>query len=137
MQIIHHAVIAVIAILLLYPILGIHSLWIFVTGVLIDIDHYAWYVDKFRKYNLVKHNVFEAYKFFKKKKYKKHHPLLLVFHTYEFGFFLVVLTIIYPFYLPFLIGYLLHMSADMIYDMHKYSYKNRLRSIILTLLKKY
>lgn len=132
MQIIHHAIISIIAILFLYPLFGLSVLWIFVGGVLVDFDHYLWHLFSIKKEGPIK-----AYKFFKEKKHKKHLPVTLIFHTLEFGVIFFVLTYFFNTLIPVFIGYILHMVSDFFYDITGGRYWERKRILIKSILNKY
>lgn len=133
MQIIHHAMIAVIAMILLFPYMGLNVLWIFASGVLVDFDHYFWYYFRVGKENPIKsYNAF-----FKKRKFEKYLPILCIFHTFEFAVVLSLLAYLMPFFIPLLVGYFIHMISDLIADIATHTYGDRKRWIILELLDKY
>lgn len=90
---------------LLYPFFRESVLYLLIGGCLIDIDHYFWYVFKFKNLNIIKcYNEFDKGKF-RKKKY------LLIFHTTGFMGLLLLFSVIFSQYL-LLIGYMLHMIMD-------------------------
>lgn len=57
-----HFFITLLVSIILFPFLGHYALITIVGGVFIDIDHYFWYVYKFRKFGIIK-----SYKFHKDK----------------------------------------------------------------------
>ena len=86
----------------------------FLSSVLIDIDHYFYYIFKKKNLNLIK-----AYKFFKKPK-----EGIYLFHTLEFLLIFAVLTLLFTFiwnfsfsfiFWPVFFGLLFHDLIDIIY----------------------
>ena len=100
--------------LLLYPKFDWTVLFIFIGGVLIDIDHYLWYIYKFRKLNF-----FECYKFylarFDKEKIKDVIGILLIFHTIEFLLAMMILSFYFESILFVTIGLVSHHILDLIF----------------------
>ena len=98
----------------LFPILKWNALLILAGGFLIDIDHYFWYVYKYRKIN-----IFDSYKFFIKpmdeKNFKSVMGILLVFHTIEFLMIMLVFSYLSKLAFAFTIGLLLHYTLDLLY----------------------
>lgn len=104
---------------ILYNITIIEAFLIFFASVLIDFDHYLWYIYRKKSLNLKK-----AYFWFKEKrkiwiklsekereKYKRPY---LIFHSIEFWIFLVILSFVNKLFLFILIGILFHMIFDYI-----------------------
>jgi len=97
-----------------FPAYGWRALLIIAGGVLIDIDHYFWYIYKFKKFSLI-----DCYNYFidgmDKSRIMKNAGILLVFHTIE----VLVLVILLSFYsklaLMFTIGLLSHYLLDGIF----------------------
>ena len=98
----------------LFPILKWNALLILAGGFLIDIDHYFWYVCKYRKIN-----IFDSYKFFIKpmdeKNFKSVMGIILVFHTVEFLMIMLAFSYLSKLALAFTIGLLLHYTLDLLY----------------------
>lgn len=86
-------------------------LFILFGGVLIDIDHYFWYILKYKKFN-----VLTCYRFFAyeapKDSYREVNGLLLVFHTVEFFLIMAALSFYYNLALMFAIGLFFHYFLD-------------------------
>lgn len=99
---------------LFFPIFGWNSLLILVGGVLIDADHYIYYVFKFKKFN-----PFECNKYFtedsKKSDYHMFDGLMLVFHTLEFLIVMIVLSFYSKLALALTIGIASHHLLDFIW----------------------
>ena len=98
----------------LFPILKWNALLILAVGFLIDIDHYFWYVYKYRKIN-----IFDSYKFFIKpmneKSFGSVMGILLIFHTVDFLMVMLALSYLSKLALAFTIGLLLHYALDLLY----------------------
>ena len=109
-----HLLSSLILALILFPILKWSAVLILAGGFFIDIDHYLWYVYKYRKIN-----IFESYKLFIKpmheKDFKSVTGILIIFHTIEFLIIMAILSYFNKFALIFTIGLLLHYALDLIY----------------------
>lgn len=109
-----HLIASLILAAALYPIFSWNVLLILVGGVLIDIDHYFWFVYKYKKFSL-----FECYRFFtieaEKNKWKHIKGSLLVFHTMEFLVLIVVLSFFNHLALIFTIGLFGHYLLDLVW----------------------
>ena len=109
-----HMIASLILAAILYPIFGWKVLIILVSGVLIDIDHYFWYVYKFKKFSL-----FDCYYYYidgmEKNKVEKNIGILLVFHTLEFLLAIILLSFYNELALIFTIGVLAHYLLDAIF----------------------
>ena len=107
----------------------------FLASVLIDVDHYLFYIFKKKNFNLVK-----AYRYYQKPKRE-----LFIFHTIEFFILFLLLTFlftVFPFSFSFLLwtiffGILFHQVLDIIHDSFekKKEYKSKY-SLIMYLLGK-
>lgn len=97
-----------------YPLYSWKVVFIIVGGVLIDIDHYFWYVYKYQDLSIIK-----SYKFYIKNVNENNFSnvigILLVFHTIEFLLLMLVLSLYNQFALIFTIGLLSHYVLDLIY----------------------
>ncbi len=99
---------------ILYLIFNWKAVFILIGGVLIDIDHYLWYIFKYNKFNF-----FDCYNYYlermDKEKIMENIGVLLVFHTVEF----LLLIIFFSFYnnlaLIFTIGVISHYLLDLIF----------------------
>ena len=114
MEIWKHALASSVLALVLYSFFKWNVAFIFVGGVLVDIDHYFWYIFKFKSLNL-----FDCYNYYMehmdKKKIYNIVGLLMVFHTIEFLAICIFLSFYYKFVLVFTIGLLLHYLLDAIF----------------------
>lgn len=104
MKLTAHFIVSITLALSLYPFFGLDALWVFVTGFLIDIDYYFYYVIKYRKFN-----VFEGNRFFKEVKL---YNVLCVFHTIEVFLLVVVLSFLSLVGKILLIGLVVHYIMD-------------------------
>ena len=109
MNITTHFIVSMIASAFLYPVYGWNVLLIFVGGMLIDIDHYFWYVYRYEKFDLS-----GCYMFYDNKNIKQHIGILLIFHTIEFMFVGILLVFYNKFGLIFTIGLSLHYILDIL-----------------------
>ncbi len=120
MNIKHHFITSVILTIILYPLVGIYSLWAFVGGYLIDFDHYLWSMYSTGSFSLMK-SYNSHFGRHKTKNYEK--DLLHIFHTWEFWLIMVTGAIssylakleffYYMFSITFL-GMILHLTMDFI-----------------------
>jgi len=97
-----------------YPIFGWKALLVLAGGVLIDIDHYLWYIYKHKSLNLI-----SAYKFYinnvKTNNYSNVYGILLIFHSIEFFIVMTFLSFYIYFTFIFMIGLLFHYLLDLIF----------------------
>lgn len=135
-----HSVFSVVLGILLYPYYRWQALLIFVGGVLIDADHYLWYIHRYKSVNLAK-----CYAFFvsgvRESKWKEILGSVLVFHTVEFLIAAVLLSFYSPLALMFTVGLLGHYLLDFIWHIsvpkmvimnHSiiwWLYKNKIRKV--------
>ena len=109
-----HSALSIVLCILFYPTYKWEILFIFAGGVLIDADHYLWYIARFKKWNLIK-----CYDFFiadvRKNRWKPISGSVLVFHTIEFLIIMILLSFYNSFALMFTIGLLGHYLLDFIW----------------------
>ena len=87
---------------------------IFLASVLIDVDHYIYYIFRFKSLSLKK-----AYIWFRKRaklQPKKRAECLVAFHTFEFLLLISILAIYFQTMFLILIGFLIHSFIDL-FDM--------------------
>lgn len=108
-----HLLVSLILAAALYSIFNWQVIFIIIGGVLVDIDHYFWYIFKYKKFNML-----DCYRWFTtdnvKNNYKDVTGELLIFHTIEFLLATVLLSFYIEFALLFLIGLLTHYFLDLI-----------------------
>ena len=108
-----HFLFSLIPAVLLYHSFGWKVAFILAGGVLIDIDHYAWYVCKYRKYSLT--DCYNHYMDADKTNFKDIIGILMIFHTIEFLLLMLVLSFFNQFVSMFTIGLLVHYLLDLIW----------------------
>ena len=116
-----------LVLLILFPNIGLISfLVIWTSSVLIDFDHYAYYVFKKKDFSLrnarnwfFRHG--EKIDSIKKEERKEYKEVILVFHGIEFIIFLVILSVINVFFSYILFGVLIHLFLDYAHSIY---YKN-------------
>ena len=108
-----HFLVSSILAIIFYPIFNWKVLFILVGGVLIDIDHYFWYVYTFKDFNLFKCRTFfyidcwkDGLRVMKDK--------LLIFHTLEFLIFVIASSVYSTYALLFAVGMTFHYILDII-----------------------
>ncbi len=109
MKLITHLVVSMILALALFPIFGIKSFIVLVSGFLIDIDHLLYFKGSFK----------ETYRYFKNidsyNNIKKSLGIIKIFHTVEFLVIIAISSFYYEIALIFLIGLTVHIIMDIFY----------------------
>ena len=117
-----HFLVSSILAIIFYPVFNWKVLFILVGGVLIDIDHYVYYIFKYKKFG-----IFECYRLFteegKRSGYRLFLGIFLIFHTIEFALLVLALSFFNELALLFIIGLASHYILDIIWQ---YSVLNRL-----------
>lgn len=109
-----HLAVSLIIAAAIYPFFGLHALFAIAGGFLIDVDHYLWYIYRFRKLSLIA--CYRHYmKFMGNPNQKSEFGTLLIFHTIEFLVAAAVLSFFFGFILAFTIGLLSHYVLDLVY----------------------
>lgn len=83
---------------------------VFLSSILIDFDHYLWYIQRKKDYNLK-----NAYNFLKKLSENLKKPIIMVFHTIEFLIFVYLLSYLWKGFTFILIGMVFHSITDILY----------------------
>ncbi len=100
--------------LIVFPTIGVVAMvLLFLSSVLIDVDHYFVHVFKNKNIGLGK-----AFDYYHTKTYKKHYHKrgpLMIFHTVEFVALLYLLSFYQPYFLFIIIGILFHWALDVYY----------------------
>tara|TARA_Y100000310_G_scaffold344452_2_gene457288 strand:- start:262 stop:651 length:390 start_codon:yes stop_codon:yes gene_type:complete len=123
-----HIILSIITLILLTPIIKIYALIAALALILIDFDHYLFYLIYFKDYSLK-----NAHHYFLNNPKRTH---LFIFHTIEFWTLLLILSTITPFFLAILIGIFLHITQDLIFHIqHPKTLKYKPYSLILYLRK--
>ena len=109
-----HLLVSSVLAAVLYPLFGWDVLLIPAGGVLIDVDHYFWYIYKYKSFNLVK-----SYRFYvkniKANDFNNVIGILLIFHTIEFFLIMVLLSFYLKIAFIFTIGLISHYLLDLIF----------------------
>lgn len=131
-----HAVVSAVLAAILYPTYGADALFVFAGGVLIDIDHYIWYVTKFKKYG-----VKECYTYCAtgtiKDNWKYVTGCLFIFHNMEFLALSIVLSFYFPWAFMFTIGLVSHYALDLIWHIKGIKKSTHSLSFTYWLIKKF
>lgn len=104
----------IISFFICIPLFFIYNWWtllIFISAILIDFDHYAHYVIKFKKLNLKK-----AYLYYKSRN-ERSKKVLLIFHTWEVLAALLILSFFNQIFWFIFLGFFIHMLEDL-YDFY-------------------
>lgn len=105
-----HVIASALLSMVLYPFFGLNVLWVFFAGFLIDVDHYIYYVLKFRNLSLK-----NAYKHFEEYEKKRHFKdVLCIFHTVEFFVLILILSFYSKIVFLIFIGMIFHEILDLI-----------------------
>jgi len=102
----------------------------FLASVLIDTDHYIWYVKREHDWNLRNAYIWH------KTQPLMHKPVMHIFHTVEFILIIIILSFYSQFFLFLSIGLLLHSVMDIIDMFPKRRYSCRELSLIRYLIRK-
>ena len=108
MKISMHFLISFVFMAALYPFFKEAVLYIFVGGVLVDIDHYFWYVLKLKT---ITFSFKKVMKYYDDKDFK---DILNIFHTVEFVIAFFLFCLYFKLYLLYL-GYVVHLLMDFVY----------------------
>ena len=112
-----HTVLSLILAALLYKFFNWRVLFILIGGVLVDADHYFWYVFKFNKFSLP-----DCYDYFTrvtvKTQWKDIIGSFLIFHTVEFLILSIILSFYSSYALLFTIGLIGHYLLDSIWHLN-------------------
>lgn len=99
---------------ILFPVFGWKVLIFYIGGVLVDIDHYIWFVAKYKKINPL-----QCYNFYisesPRQNFKPIIGALHIFHTFEYLTFIIVLSLFNNYTFIYLIGLLGHYLLDLVW----------------------
>ncbi|MBS3121297.1 hypothetical protein J4434_00250 [Candidatus Woesearchaeota archaeon] len=104
-----HVIVSAIITVFIFPVYSWLSLLVFLGGVLIDIDHYLWWIFNKKNFSLK-----TAYKFFKDD-YNGKEDLTLIFHSIEFWALSLVMVYFFPVIFPYFIGLASHITMDLFF----------------------
>jgi len=135
----YHVILSFLASLILYQfnMNYIFLILFFLSSILIDFDHYLFYVIRKKNLSLVKAYHYCRYELEDKlKKSGKKQELLIIFHTIESFAFLFILSLVYGLFWAVFFGSVFHMVLDIIHGSFKKSKKyKRAFSLIYHVLK--
>ena len=94
--------------LILFPFIGFASLLVFVGGFLIDVDHYVYYLLRYKKVNPL-----DAYRFYLSNR-EGFPQVLHIFHTYEILLVIFILALFSEVVAIIVLGILLHIGMDLL-----------------------
>jgi len=125
----YHIISSALLSILLYPFFGLNVLFVFFVGFLIDIDHYIYYVFKFRNLDLKK-----SYKYFEDYPKRRHFvDCLCIFHTIEFFILFALLSFYSKIVFLIFVSIILHEVLDLI-EMYRLNlWEARASSLIMWL----
>ncbi len=83
---------------------------IFLSSVLIDFDHYLFYV--WRKKDISLKNAYKYYRELPSGRSGK--PGIMIFHTAEFFIFVLFISFVFPIFIFVLFGMILHLAVDIL-----------------------
>jgi len=102
-----HIIASIIFSAFLFPIFKWYTIIIFLSAVLIDGDHYLWYIIVKKRWSLKK-----AYYH---RRDGNFHDLLDIAHTIEFWILILILAIFSKFFFLVLVGITFHFILDFVY----------------------
>lgn len=114
-----HFIISTILAIILFPFFGFYSLFVFIGGFLIDLDHILFYWIKFKSFNLKRTHDY-CRNITLKKDIKEYKQVLIIFHSIEFIILISIFSFYHKTFLILLIGVIIHIIMDMIYEYSKF-----------------
>ena len=128
-------------ILILFPKIGLGFFIIFLSTILIDIDHYLYFVYRKKDWNLKKAynwflNLHEKYISLPKSKRKQFYGSICWLHGIETFILLAILGLFSPIFLFILTGFTFHLLVDDIYDLIKRNPGHNFSSIYIFIKSK-
>lgn len=119
----------IISLILLFFIQPIYVLIIFLSSVLIDVDHYFYYIFKRKRFSLksaYNWNLIEGRKFkeLSLKERKKHQYFIFILHSIELLLILLILSRFSIFFFLIFIGFSIHLLEDSI-EAQKFKFLKR------------
>ncbi len=113
----HHIILGAIFSALLYWLFSLtifQTLLVFLSSILIDFDHYLWYVARKKDWDLK-----NSYNYLEKLSKNLKKPIMMVFHTIEFLILVFILSFFWRGFYFALIGMIFHSILDLLYFGHK------------------
>lgn len=128
MRLLAHFIVSFVLALAIYPFFGSYSFLVLVSGFLIDVDHYLYYLLSGRGWN-----PFEANDFFIK---VKSYNILCVFHTIELFLAVVVYAFFSRYGVILLVGLVVHHMMDLYSEYVLDRMDSKSKSIVWYLIKR-
>lgn len=123
-----HIITSAVLAITLYPVIGLNTIIVFLSGVLIDFDHYLQYVIDFKDFSLKK-----SYKYFTT---TMPVDVLQIFHVVEFWIILFVMALFIEALRYIIVGMAVHLTIDFL-DMAEKNIKGvRATSAIMWVLRR-
>jgi len=120
MTLVQHIKLTAVASLILLPYWkGIQILWFAIGSILIDSDHYIYYVLRRKRFGVKE--MFEYHEKLFAQKDKIPYAGICIFHTIDFFILIGILSFYFPVFLYILIGLLFHFITDLIF-LYKHNY---------------
>lgn len=110
MNLTSHFIVCLILTIILYPFFGLISLFVFIGGFFVDVDHYFWYVAETGKYNPIKCN-----NYFQEISLEECRKNFLMFHTKLFDIISILFAIFTLAGKLSLLGLITHRIMDYIW----------------------
>ena len=105
-----HILTSFIPFVFLFPFYNYLSFAFFIGSVLIDIDHYFWYVIRFKDFSVKR-----AYEYYlPENRPKREKDILNIFHVWEFWILILALSFVHIIFLLILLGMIFHLTLDFI-----------------------
>jgi len=108
---------------------------IFLSSILIDIDHYLLYAYRKKNLSLVKAWKWHIFLHNNPREAQKQIPFLHLFHTIEFLVLIFILSFFYKVFLWIFIGFIFHTFLDILDMKKRKTYGGREYSLIRALIK--
>ena len=128
MQPLIHFIVSTLLVLILWPFYGINSIWAYLTGFLVDIDHLIEYFLHHKELSYKKLKHFYATTDF--------NNIINPLHTIEFLILLIILSFYHKIFVILTISFAIHWSMDFIYQIKNKFMHHRNFSILLWLYQK-
>ncbi len=123
MMVSRHFIVSLILAIVLFPVFKWLSLLVFVFGLLIDVDHYFWYVIKFRDLSLM-----NAY-YYALDKDRSDNDVLHIFHVVEVWILVFILGFFNDVFFLLAVGLGVHLLMDFIHAIRYSMYNGRTYSL--------
>ncbi len=121
MELKYHFIVSLVLSILLFPFFKLNAIYVMVGGFLIDVDHYIWYILKYKNFSIK-----NTYKLSKNNEilYRLH-----IFHLIEVLIASIILLFFSKIFLLITIGLIVHYAMDFAMDF--YYMKHNLRKLNL------